>query len=82
MPLRHGEMHLLPSALDDAVGVKVLEIPPVGSTVDVPLVQGAYLLMDGEALTPEVVKYGDVKSQSCTSATMVAYQTTYIRELS
>ncbi|MBC3179752.1 ornithine cyclodeaminase family protein [Corynebacterium lujinxingii] len=49
----HGEMHLLPSALDGAVGVKVLGIQPPGSTVDVPLVQGSYLLMGGETLTPE-----------------------------
>lgn len=51
--LPHGEMHLLPSALDGAVGVKVLGIQPPGSTVDVPLIQGSYLLMGGETLTPE-----------------------------
>ena len=53
--LPHGEMHLLPSALDGAVGVKVLGIQPAGSDVDVPLVQGSYLLMGGDTLTPEVV---------------------------
>lgn len=53
--LLHGEMHLLPSALDGSVGVKVLGIQLADSTVDVPLVQGAYLLMGGETLTPEVV---------------------------
>ena len=52
--LPHGEMHLLPSALDGAVGVKVLGIQPPGSTVDVPLIQGSYLLMGGETLTPEL----------------------------
>ena len=51
--LPHGEMHLLPSALDGAVGVKVLGIQPPGSSVDVPLVQGSYLLMGDETLTPE-----------------------------
>ncbi|MDK7181469.1 hypothetical protein QP446_11995 [Corynebacterium riegelii] len=49
-------MHLLPSALDGVVGVKVLGIQPAGSDVDVPLVQGSYLLMGGETLTPEVVR--------------------------
>ena len=53
--LPHGEMHLLPSALDGAVGAKVLGIQPPDSTVDVPLVQGSYLLMGGETLTPEWV---------------------------
>lgn len=53
--LPHGEMHLLPSALDGAVGVKVLGIQPAGSQVDVPLVQGSYLLMGGQTLTPEWV---------------------------
>lgn len=49
-------MHLLPSALDGVVGVKVLGIQSAGSDVDVPLVQGSYLLMGGETLTPEVVR--------------------------
>lgn len=53
VPLPHGEMHLLPSALGEAVGVKVLGIQPAGSELDVPLVQGAYLLMGGQTLTPE-----------------------------
>ena len=53
--LSHGEMHLLPSALDGAVGVKVLGIQPAESDIDVPLVQGSYLLMGGQTLTPEVV---------------------------
>ena len=38
--LPHGEMHLLPSALDGAVGVKVLGIQSAGSEIGVPLVQG------------------------------------------
>ena len=56
MALPQGEMHLLPSALDGVVGVKVLGIQSAGSDVDVPLVQGSYLLMGGETLTPEVVR--------------------------
>lgn len=35
--------------------MKVLGIPPAGSVFDVPLVQGFYLPMGGETLTPEVV---------------------------
>ena len=43
--LPHGEMHLLPSALDEVVGVKVLGIQPARSQVDASLLQGSYLLM-------------------------------------
>ncbi|WP_034999169.1 MULTISPECIES: ornithine cyclodeaminase family protein [Corynebacterium] len=70
--LPHGEMHLLPSALDDAVGVKVLGIQPAGLTVDVPLVQGSYLLMGGETLTPEVVMDAAALTEVRTSAVAVA----------
>ena len=70
--LPHGEMHLLPSALDDAVGVKVLGIQPAGSDVDVPLVQGSYLLMGGETLTPEVVMDAAALTEVRTSAVAVA----------
>lgn len=70
--LPHGEMHLLPSALDGAVGVKVLGIQPAGSTVDVPLVQGSYLLMGGETLTPEVVMDAAALTEVRTPAVAVA----------
>ena len=55
VPLPHGEMHLMPSAAGTAVGVKILGIQPAGSTVDVPLVQGSYLLMGSETLTPHTL---------------------------
>lgn len=70
--LSHGEMHLLPSALDGAVGVKVLGIQPSGSQVDVPLVQGSYLLMGGETLAPEVVMDAAALTEIRTPAVAVA----------
>lgn len=70
--LPHGEMHLLPSALDGAVGVKVLGIQPAGSEIDVPLVQGSYLLMGGETLTPEVVMDAAALTEIRTPAVAVA----------
>ena len=72
MALPHGEMHLLPSALDGAVGVKVLGIQPAGSTVDVPPVQGSYLLMGGETLSPEVVMDAAALTEVRTPAVAVA----------
>lgn len=70
--LPHGEMHLLPSAFDGAVGVKVLGIQPAGSRVDVPLVQGSYLLMGGQTLTPEVVMDAAALTEVRTTAVAVA----------
>lgn len=70
--LPHGEMHLLPSALDGSVGVKVLGIQPAGSVVDVPLVQGSYLLMGGETLTPDVVMDAAALTEIRTPAVAVA----------
>ena len=70
--LSHGEMHLLPSALDGAVGVKVLGIQPAGSELDVPLVQGSYLLMGGETLTPEIVMDAAALTEVRTPAVAVA----------
>ncbi|WP_392398874.1 ornithine cyclodeaminase family protein [Corynebacterium lehmanniae] len=70
--LPHGEMHLLPSALDGVVGVKVLGIQPAGSELDVPLVQGSYLLMGEETLTPEVVMDAAALTEVRTPAVAVA----------
>ncbi|WP_157731402.1 ornithine cyclodeaminase family protein [Corynebacterium glaucum] len=53
--LTHGEMHLLPSSDGKYAGVKILGIQPPGSTEQVPLVQGSYLLMGGRTLTPELL---------------------------
>lgn len=53
--LGHGEMHLLASSSSAYAGVKILGIQPPGSTGDVPLVQGSYLLMGGRTLTPELL---------------------------
>ena len=52
--------------------MKVLGIPPAGSTVDVPLVQGSYLLMGGETLTPEVVMDAAALTEIRTPAVAVA----------
>lgn len=52
--------------------MKVLGIPPTGSVVDVPLVQGVYLLMGGETLTPEVVMDAAALTEICTPAVAVA----------
>lgn len=50
----------------------MLGIQPVGSAVDVPLVQGSYLLIGGEALTPEVVMDAAALTDVRTPAVVVA----------
>lgn len=64
-------MHLLSSALDGAVGVKVLGIQPAVSDVDVRLVQASYLLMDGDTLTPEAVMAAAALTEVRTQAVAV-----------
>ena len=80
--LPHGEMHLLPSALDDAVGVKVLGIQPTDSDVDVPFIQGSYLLMGGKTLTPEWVIDAAALTTLRTPAVSVAGVVELLRESS
>ena len=82
MALPHGEMHLLPSALDDAVGVKVLGIQPTDSDVDVPFIQGSYLLMGGKTLTPEWVIDAAALTTLRTPAVSVAGVVELLRESS
>ena len=72
VPLPHGEMHLMPSAAGTAVGVKILGIQPAGSTVDVPLVQGSYLLMGAETLTPHMLIDATSLTAIRTPATSIA----------
>ena len=68
----YGLPHLDTGLLYRAVGVKVLGIQPAGSDIDVPLVQGSYLLMGGETLTPEVVMDAAALTEIRTPAVAVA----------
>lgn len=70
--LSHGEMHVLPSSNGQHAGVKILGIQPPGSTEDVPLVQGAYLLMGGRSLTPHMLIDAASLTQLRTPAVAVA----------
>ncbi|WP_301925356.1 ornithine cyclodeaminase family protein [Corynebacterium glaucum] len=70
--LDHGEMHVLPSSDGKYTGVKILGIQPPGSTEQVPLVQGSYLLMGGRTLTPELLLDAASLTQLRTPAVAVA----------
>jgi len=70
--LEHGEMHVLPSSDGKYAGVKILGIQPPGSTEQVPLVQGSYLLMGGRTLTPELLLDAAALTQLRTPAVAVA----------
>lgn len=72
IPLPHGEMHLLPAAFGNWAGVKVLGLQPPGSELPVPLVQGSYLLLEGQTLTPHSLLDGTALTNLRTPAVAVA----------
>ena len=72
VPLPHGEMHLLPAAFGNWAGVKVLGLQPPGSQLPVPLVQGSYLLLEGQTLTPHSLLDGTALTTLRTPAVAVA----------
>ena len=51
-PLHRGEMHILPASLPRVSGVKILAIQPEDHDPALPLIQGQYLLIDGNTLAP------------------------------
>ena len=53
-----GQLLIMPSAVDDAVGVKVLSVAPSNPERGLPRIQAWYVLMDAETLTPSVLLDG------------------------
>ncbi|MFT3875739.1 MAG: ornithine cyclodeaminase family protein [Propioniciclava sp.] len=53
-----GQLLIMPSALDDAVGVKVLSVAPDNPARGLPRIQAWYVLMDAATLTPSVLLDG------------------------
>jgi ornithine cyclodeaminase/alanine dehydrogenase-like protein (mu-crystallin family) len=58
VPVRHGQLLLMPAEWGGYAGVKVASIAPANPAAGRPRVQGSYLLMDSETLTPLAVLDG------------------------
>lgn len=58
IPWEHGELLLMPAEVPGAAGVKVVTVAPTNATRGLPLVQGLYVLMDSETLTPRALLDG------------------------
>jgi ornithine cyclodeaminase/alanine dehydrogenase-like protein (mu-crystallin family) len=52
VPVSHGQLLLMPAQWGRYVGVKVVTAAPDNAVRGLPRIQGNYLLMDGETLTP------------------------------
>lgn len=58
VPMRRGELLLMPAEWGRYAGMKVATIAPDNPTRGLPRIQGTYLLLDGETLTPLAVLDG------------------------
>lgn len=52
VPVEHGQMLLMPADHGRYAGVKIATVAPENPAVGLPRIQGLYLLLDGETLTP------------------------------
>jgi ornithine cyclodeaminase/alanine dehydrogenase-like protein (mu-crystallin family) len=52
VPVPHGQLLLMPAHWDGYAGVKVATVAPENPERGLPRIQGTYLLLDGETLTP------------------------------
>jgi len=55
VPVDHGQLLLMPDQSSRHVGVKIVSLAPQNSTIGLPTVQGSYLLMDADTLSPVAV---------------------------
>lgn len=58
VPLRRGEYLLMPSEAGRSAGIKVLTVAPGNPPRGLPRIQGLYLLVDAETLTPRALLDG------------------------
>lgn len=58
VPVRHGQLLLMPAEWGGYAGVKLATIAPANPVLGHPRIQGSYLLIDAETLTPLAVLDG------------------------
>ncbi|WP_166979454.1 ornithine cyclodeaminase family protein [Paramicrobacterium fandaimingii] len=58
LPIPGGELLVMPSATEQATGIKVLTVGPDDPKRTVPRIQGQYLLFDAETLSPRMMLDG------------------------
>ncbi|WP_244971418.1 ornithine cyclodeaminase family protein [Paramicrobacterium chengjingii] len=58
LPIPGGELLVMPSATQQATGIKVLTVGPDAPNRTVPRIQGQYLLFDAETLSPRMMLDG------------------------
>lgn len=58
VPLRRGEFLLMPSDAGGSAGIKVITVAPGNPAAGRPRIQGLYLLLDGETLSPRALLDG------------------------
>jgi ornithine cyclodeaminase/alanine dehydrogenase-like protein (mu-crystallin family) len=55
---RNGQLLLMPSEVADHAGVKIVSVAPGNADRDLPRIQGIYLLLDAETLSPVAILDG------------------------
>lgn len=70
--LEHGEFLLMPSEAGPDVGVKVLTVAPANPERGLARIQGLYLLMDADTLTPRCLVDGPALTDLRTAAVSLA----------
>lgn len=68
-PAGAGHLLLMPSTIDEWVGVKMASVAPANAERGLPRIQAIYLLLDAETLTPRILLDGSVLTELRTPAT-------------
>ncbi|KAA8719511.1 ornithine cyclodeaminase family protein [Corynebacterium spheniscorum] len=67
-----GEMLMMPSRTQHVAGIKVLTVAPAGFELDVPRIQGMYLLFDAKTFSPSALIDGAALTSVRTPAVSIA----------
>lgn len=83
VPVEHGQMLLMPAEWSRYAGIKVATIAPDNPSVGRPRIQGLYLLLDGETLTPLAMLDGaDLTTLRTAAVSALAVDLLAVREAS
>ncbi len=72
LDLSHGQLLLMPSEASDVVGVKIASVAPGNQALGLERIQGIYLVMDAETLTPVALLDGTALTTLRTPAVSAA----------
>lgn len=77
-----GDLLMMPASFEHVAGIKILTMNPRANELNVPMIQGQFMLFDGRTLTPQALLDGEAITSLRTPAVSLSGVLQYLNESS